>query len=76
MSDKLNDGITKQLMFRAPSAHKRHYPSYHAYAQRHGQDTIIRPEHCDASPYWRQPLTDKHTDRSARKSLVPLRDDE
>lgn len=76
MSDKRNDNIAKQLMFRAPSARRANYPDHHVYAQRHGQDTIIRPEQRDASPYWRQPLTDKHTDLSSRKSLVPMRDDD
>tara|TARA_R110002049_G_scaffold1641_4_gene12518 strand:+ start:39301 stop:39531 length:231 start_codon:yes stop_codon:yes gene_type:complete len=76
MSDKRNDGIAKQLMFRAPGVHNKYYPEKHVYTQRHGQDTIIRPEQRDASPYWRQPLTNKHTDRSSRKSLVPMRDDD
>ena len=76
MSDKRNDGIAKQLMFRAPSARNANYPTHHVYAQRHGQDTIMRQEQRDASPYWRQPLTNKHTDLSSRKSLVPMRDDD
>ena len=76
MSDKRNDGIAKQLMFRAPTVRNQHYPKYQPHAQQHGQDTIMRQEQRDASPYWRQPLTDKHTDRSSRKRLVPMRDDD
>lgn len=76
MSDKRDTGIAKQLIFRAPSRVRPSDPKYNIYAHANTIDTIQRHSSYDRAPYWRTPLTDKHTNRCARKAIVPLRDDD